>query len=135
MNPLVQQLNENIERENTNIYAMLSSLGRAIYFPKEGILSQSAEAGKKAKKFNATIGTALEDNQPMHLKMIQDTLSAYKPKDLYPYAPPAGKPELRAAWRKKMIEENPSIDNTMIGNPIVTNALTHGLSIVADLFL
>ena len=28
----------------------------------------------------------------MHLGVIQDKLSAYQPKDLYPYAPPAGKP-------------------------------------------
>lgn len=135
MNPLVRQLNETISRQNQHVYDMLSKLGQDIYFPKEGILSQSAEAGKKANKYNATIGIALENNQPMHLKVIQDTLSAYAPKDLYPYAPPAGKPELRAAWRGKMLEENPSIPADYIGSPIVTNALTHGLAIVADLFL
>lgn len=134
MNPLAKQLNETLEKENPHVYAMLSSLGKAIYFPKEGILSQSAEAKAKARKFNATIGTALENGQPMHLKVIQDTLSAYAPKDLYEYAPPAGKPELRAAWRKKMLEENPSLEGKTFGNPIATNALTHGLSIVADLF-
>lgn len=134
MNPLAQQLNATIERENPHIYAMLSSLGKAIYFPKVGILSQSAEAKSKAKKFNATIGIATEGGQPMHLKVIQDTLSAYNPKDIYEYAPPAGKPELRAAWREKMIKENPSLAGKSFGNPVVTNALTHGLSIVADLF-
>jgi aspartate/methionine/tyrosine aminotransferase len=134
MNPLAQQLNETIQRENENVYAMLSGLGRQLYFPKVGILSQSAEAKAKAKTYNATIGTALENGQPMHLKVIQDTLSAYSPKDLYEYAPPAGKPELRTAWRKKMIEENPSLAGKSFGNPIATNALTHGLSIVADLF-
>lgn len=134
MNPLVKQLNETLQKENPHIYDMLSSLGKAIYFPKEGILSQSAEAKAKAKKYNATIGIALENNQPMHLKVIQDTLSAYAPKDIYEYAPPAGKPELRTAWRKKMLEENPSLQGKTYGNPIVTNALTHGLSIVADLF-
>lgn len=134
MNSLVKQLNETIERENSHIYAMLSSLGKEIYFPKEGILSQSAEAKAKAKKFNATIGIALENNEPMHLKVIQDTLSAYQPKDIYEYAPPAGKPELRTKWRAKMLIENPSLEGKTFGNPIVTNALTHGLSIVADLF-
>jgi aspartate/methionine/tyrosine aminotransferase len=134
MNPLARQLNETLERENPHVYAMLSSLGKSIYFPKEGILSQSAEAKAKAKAFNATIGIATEGGQPMHLKVIQDTLSAYAPKDLYEYAPPAGKPELRTAWRRKMLEENPTIDSKLIGNPIVTNALTHGLSIAADLF-
>lgn len=133
-NPLVEQLNAAIEKENPQIYAMLSDLGKAIYFPKEGILSQSAEAGKKAKKYNATIGIATEGGKPMHLPVIQDTLSAYDPKDIYNYAPPAGKPELREAWRKKMIEENPSLHGKTFSNPIVTNALTHGLSIAADLF-
>ncbi|OAS18895.1 aminotransferase class I/II-fold pyridoxal phosphate-dependent enzyme [Paenibacillus oryzisoli] len=134
MNPLASQLNETLQRENSHVHDMLSALGKSIYFPKEGILSQSAEAKAKAKKFNATIGIAIENGQPMHLKVIQDTLSTYNPKDIYEYAPPAGKPELRTAWRKKMLEENPSIGNKLIGNPIVTNALTHGLSIAADLF-
>lgn len=134
MNPLAQQLNDTIAKENPHVYDMLSNLGKQIYFPKVGILSQSAEAKQKAKKFNATIGTALENGKPMHLKVIQDTLSAYDPKDIYEYAPPAGKPELRAAWRVKMLEENPSLQGKSLGLPIVTNALTHGLSIVADLY-
>jgi Aspartate/tyrosine/aromatic aminotransferase len=134
MNPLAQQLNETLEAESPNVYDMLSALGKAIYFPKEGILSQSAEAKAKAKKFNATIGIAIENGQPMHLKVIQDTLSSYEPKDIYEYAPPAGKLELRSAWRAKMIKENPSLEGKKFSNPVVTNALTHGLSIVADLF-
>lgn len=135
MNPLVKELNETLQRENAHVYEMLSGLGKQIYFPKEGILSQSAEASKKATKFNATIGIALENKQPMHLKVIQETLSAYAPKDLYPYAPPAGKPELRSAWRAKMLQDNPSMQGKSFGNPIVTNALTHGLSVIADLFI
>jgi len=134
MHLLAKQLNETLQRENPHVYDMLSDLGRLMYFPKEGILSQSAEAKAKATKYNATIGIALENGQPMHLKVIQDTLSAYAPKDLYEYAPPAGKPELRSVWREKMLQENPSLQGKTFGNPIVTNALTHGLSIVADLF-
>ncbi|MGZ9585288.1 aminotransferase class I/II-fold pyridoxal phosphate-dependent enzyme [Paenibacillus marinisediminis] len=134
MNPIAQQLNETIRQENEQVYGMLSRLGQLIYFPKEGILSQSAEASSKAKKYNATIGIATEGNVPMHLKVIQDQLSAFNPKDIYPYAPPAGKPELRKLWREKMIKENPALEGKLISNPIVTNALTHGLSIVADLF-
>ncbi|URN92818.1 MAG: aminotransferase class I/II-fold pyridoxal phosphate-dependent enzyme [Candidatus Pristimantibacillus lignocellulolyticus] len=136
MNPLAQQLNETLQQESPAVYDMLSNLGKAIYFPKEGILSQSAEAKAKAKKYNATIGIATEGGKPMHLKVIQDTLSAYNPKDIYEYAPPAGKPELRTAWREKMVKDNPSLASVQaeLSNPIVTNALTHGLSIVADLF-
>lgn len=135
MNQLAQQLNETIQQHNPNMYAMLSRLAQQIYFPKDGILSQSAEAKSKAKAFNATIGIATEDGVPMHLSVIQDTLSAYHPADIYPYAPPAGKPELRKLWKEKMITENPSLRHATISNPIVTNALTHGLSIVADLFV
>lgn len=135
MNPQALKLNETLQREAPAVYAMLSELGRQIYFPKEGILNQSAEAGKKAFKYNATIGIATENGKPMHLKVLQDTLSAYDPKDLYGYAPPAGKPELREVWRNKLLQDNPSLEGKPFGNPIVTNALTHGLSIVADLFV
>lgn len=131
---MVKKLNAVIEQQNPYIFAMLSDLGKAIYFPKEGILNQSAEAKAKAKTFNATIGTALENGKPMYLNAIQETLEAYDPNDLYPYAPPEGKPALRQAWRSKMLDDNPSMKNKTYSNPIVTNALTHGLSIVADLF-
>ncbi|MNO32253.1 Aspartate aminotransferase [compost metagenome] len=134
MNPLAGQLNDSIKAGNEHVYDMLSNLGKALYYPKEGILSQSAEAAAHAKKYNATIGIATEKGVPMHLGVIQDKLSAYSPKDLYGYAPPAGKPELRSLWREKMLRETPSLEGKSFGNPIATNALTHGLSIVADLF-
>ncbi|BFH60936.1 aminotransferase class I/II-fold pyridoxal phosphate-dependent enzyme [Paenibacillus azoreducens] len=135
LNSLAEQLNEGVKAGNPHVYDMLSTLGKEIYFPKEGILSQSAEASGHAKKYNATIGIATEGGIPMHLDAIQSKLSAFQPKDLYPYAPPAGKPELRTAWLAKMREENPSLREKSLSNPIVTNALTHGLSVVADLFV
>ncbi|MFC4596977.1 aminotransferase class I/II-fold pyridoxal phosphate-dependent enzyme [Cohnella hongkongensis] len=135
MNPLAQQLNETIARDNPHAVEMLSSLGKAMYMPKLGILSQSAEAKQKAGTYNATIGIATEGGKPMHLEVIQETLSAYDPKDLYEYAPPGGKPELRTIWRDKMLAENPSVEGKKISLPVVTNALTHGLSIVSDLFV
>lgn len=134
MNEIAQELNHQIQQENPHIYDLLSDLGKNLYFPK-GILTQSAEAKQKAHRFNATIGIATEHDQPMFLPLIQETLANYAPKDLYPYAPPAGKPELRQLWREKMLNENPSLKDKSFSNPIVTNALTHGLSIVADLFL
>ncbi len=133
MNALAVQLNDKIKNENPAIYNMLSDLGLSLFYPK-GILSQSAEASKKAHRFNATIGIATEDGEPMHFRHIQEKLG-YSPKDIYPYAPPQGKEELRSAWREKILADNPSLDGKSFGNPIVTNALTHGLSIVADLFM
>jgi len=134
MNPLAQQLNETLARDNPHVAEMLSDLGKKMYLPKLGILSQSAEAKQKAGTYNATIGIATENGKPMHLEVIQETLTAYDPKDLYEYAPPGGKPELRTIWRDKMLAENPSVAGKAISLPVVTNALTHGLSIVGDLF-
>jgi aspartate/methionine/tyrosine aminotransferase len=134
MNPLAQELNEQIQRNNPHVYEMLSSLGRRLFFPK-GILSQSAEAKEKAYRFNATIGIALEKGESMHLACIRDMLRGVKPDDVFPYAPAAGKPALREKWREKQIEETPSLRDKKIGRPIATNALTHGITLAADLFV
>ena len=133
-NPLALELNQVIEERNKPVYEMLSSLGKSLYFPK-GIVSQAGEAKGKADRFNATIGMASEGGQPMYLDVIHKNLSSYDPIDLYPYAPTAGKPELREVWRKKLLKDNPSLEGKEFGTPIVTNALTHGLSIVSDLFV
>lgn len=134
LNPLALELNHVIDERNKPVYEMLSSLGKSLYFPK-GIVSQAGEAKGKADRFNATIGMASEGGQPMYLDVIHKNLSSFDPKDLYPYAPPAGKPELREVWRKKLLKDNPSLEGKEFGTPIVTNALTHGLSIVSDLFV
>jgi len=134
MNPLATELNDLLAQHSPHALEMLSDLGKNLFFPK-GILTQSAEAKEKAHKFNATIGIATEKGGPMYLQCIQDKLSAFDPKDIYPYAPPAGKPELRSLWREKMLRENPSQRDKHFSSPIVTNALTHGLSIVADMFI
>jgi aspartate/methionine/tyrosine aminotransferase len=134
MNPLAKELNELINQHNPYVLEMLSELGKNLFFPK-GILPQSAEAKEKAHKYNATIGIATEKGGPMYLECIHRKLSAFDPKDIYPYAPPAGKPELRKLWTEKMLRENPSMQGKHISNPVVTSALTHGLSIVGDLFI
>ena len=134
MNEIAQNLNDQIQQENPYVYELLSTLGKNLFYPK-GILTQTAEAKQKAHRFNATIGIATENNRPMFLPVIQDTLAYYDPKDLYPYAPPSGKPELRQLWREKMLTENPSLKGKSFSDPIVTNALTHGLSIISDLFI
>ncbi|WP_128893672.1 aminotransferase class I/II-fold pyridoxal phosphate-dependent enzyme [Longirhabdus pacifica] len=134
MNSQAKSLNETIQNENKAVYEMLSDLGKEIYFPKQGIISQSNEAKQQAHQFNATIGTAIEHGKPMYLDVFHEKLSPFEPKDLYPYAPPAGKAELRDVWKAKMLAENPDLKNKNLSQPIVTNALTHGISMVADLF-
>ncbi len=134
MNPLAKELNEQIAASNPYVLEMLSDLGKNMFFPK-GILTQSAEAKEKAHKFNATIGIATEKGGPMYLECISRKLSAFDPKDIFPYAPPAGRPDLRKLWVEKMLRENPSMQGKQFSNPVVTSALTHGLSIVGDLFV
>ncbi|GIN90181.1 hypothetical protein J22TS1_12320 [Siminovitchia terrae] len=134
MNELAENLNACIQKSNPYIFELLSDLGKRLYYPK-GILSQSAEASTRATRYNATIGIATVNNSPMHYKHIHETLKGYSPEEVYPYAPPAGKEELREEWKKKLLRENPSLKTKSIGLPIVTNALTHGLSILADLFV
>ncbi len=134
INPLAEELNATLEREAPAVLDMLSALGRRLYFPK-GIISQTAEAKIKAKRFNATIGIALENGTAMHLPSLHKHFQGLEPKDLYPYAPVSGKPELRKRWQAKQLEENPRLQGKNLGLPIVTNALTHGLSLASQLFV
>jgi aspartate/methionine/tyrosine aminotransferase len=134
LNPLARDLNEKLEKSAPEILEMLSAYGRRAYFPK-GILSQSAEAKAKAHRFNATIGIATEAGGPMFLDSIQQHVSGLDPKDVYPYAPPAGRPGLRARWREKLLAENPTLANKTFGEPITTSAITHGLELAAQLFV
>jgi len=134
LNPLAVELNDTIKKNNESLFDMMSQFGQRIYFPK-GILSQSAEAKAQANKTNATIGIATEKGTPMHLPSIQKHISDIAPKDSFDYAPASGRLDLRTAWRKKVLEENPSLRDKSLSNPIVTNGLTHALSISADLFV
>ncbi|HUX97942.1 MAG TPA: aminotransferase class I/II-fold pyridoxal phosphate-dependent enzyme [Candidatus Deferrimicrobium sp.] len=133
MNPLAEELNAIIKKGNSYIYDMLSELGKKLYFPK-GILSQSAEASKSAHKYNATIGIATEGAEPMYLPSAYKFFNGLTPKELFVYAPAAGIPRLREKWKEKQIYDNPLLKDKNFSTPIVTNALTHGLSIIADLF-
>ena len=134
LNPLAVELNQAIQSANPYVYEMLSERGRALYFPK-GILTQSAEAKAKAHRLNATIGMATERGEAMNLSCVMGQLPGFSPDDALRYAPPTGLPELRAVWREKQDAENPSQVGKPMTQPIVTCALTHGLSIVGDLFV
>ncbi len=131
-NPQAVELNEIIQK-NSQIYELLSGRGKGIFFPKKGILSQTKDA--KGKKLNATIGMALEEDlTPMRLKSVSQFIRKLDPKDTFPYAPSFGKPELREKWKDMIFEKNPSLKSE-ISLPVVTNALTHGLSIAGYLFI
>jgi aspartate/methionine/tyrosine aminotransferase len=134
LNPLARDLNTRLEAAAPEVLAMLSRLGQRLFFPK-GILSQSAEAKQKAKRFNATIGIATEDGGPMYLPSVAKQLEGIDPVEAFTYAPPSGQLALRERWRDKQLAENPTLHGKRCGLPVVTAAITHGLALVGDLFV
>ncbi|HCN60135.1 aminotransferase class I/II-fold pyridoxal phosphate-dependent enzyme [Mammaliicoccus fleurettii] len=132
MNPLALELNEQLKKEDPVLLDMLSDLGKSIYYPK-GILSQSGEA--KGTKYNATIGMATTDEGIMYADALYNQFGDQDPSDIFPYSPPQGDERLRTLWEKKILKDNPDLSSNDISKPIVTNALTHGLSLAGDLFV
>jgi aspartate/methionine/tyrosine aminotransferase len=127
-----QEAKEVNERIQPKIYSFLSDKGKAIYFPKQGILEQTKEA--KGKEINATIGIAIEDNKEvMGLESIKKNI-LLKPNKVFPYAPSYGIKELRELWKEQIKKKNPSLQ-AKTSLPIVTSGITHGLSAVAYLFM
>jgi aspartate/methionine/tyrosine aminotransferase len=127
MNELAIKLNETLG----DAAGFLSGCGRRMYFPYGGILGQSAEA--KSCQLNATIGMAFEeDGSPLVLDCFAKTTNLERKAFLY--AGSFGVPALREAWKAMEIKKNPSLAGKRFSLPVVTNALTHGLRIVAELF-
>ena len=133
MNPQAQELNEVILAKNPVVYDLLSEKGKNIFFPKKGILGQTAEA--KGTKINATIGAAIEDDgTPMRLESIASKIDL-DPSLSFPYAPSFGRPDLRAKWKEMIYEKNPALKTKELSLPIVTSALTHGISMAGYLWM
>lgn len=133
MNPQAEELNKIIREKNPVIFELLSEKGKNIFFPKKGILGQTADA--KGTKINATIGAAVEDNgSPMRLESIESHVKL-DPSLVFPYAPSFGRPDIRARWKSMIYEKNPSIGDKVLSLPVVTNALTHGVSMAGYLFV
>jgi len=132
--PLASELNEIIARESPVVFDLLSQFGKRLYFPK-GILSQSAEAKDKAKHFDATIGIAYENGQPMFLPSVMQHFTTLTPGDALTYAPATGRPDLRRTWREHLLAVNPSLTGKSFSLPIVTSGVTHALSLAGELFI
>ncbi len=132
MNPQAEELNKIIKEKSNIVFELLSERGKEIYFPKKGILGQTAEA--KSTKINATIGAAVEDDgSPMRLEVLASKVGL-SPNLIFPYAPSYGRPDIRAKWKSMIYKKNPSLGSTEISLPVVTNALTHGISMAGYMF-
>ncbi len=133
MNPQAEALNTIIQEKSSQVFDLLSKRGKEIFFPKKGILGQTAEA--KGTKINATIGAAIEDDgSPMRLESIASKINM-DPSLVFPYAPSFGRPDLRAKWKSMIYDKNPSLAGVELSLPVVTNALTHGISMAGYMFL
>jgi aspartate/methionine/tyrosine aminotransferase len=133
INPQATELNEAIRRVNPYVFDLLSERGKSIFFPKKGILSQSAEA--KGSRINATIGTALEDDgSPMAIHSLRSLVNLPNTES-FNYAPSPGRPEIRTIWKQMLARKNPLLARAAISSPVVTSALTHGLSMTGYLFV
>ena len=127
MNKLALQLNKTLGTAAD----FLSPAGRRMYFPYGGILGQGAEA--KSCEINATVGMAFEeDSSPLVMDCFRNAVKLDKRAFLY--AGSFGLPKLREKWRAMEFAKNPSLKGKTFSNPVVTNALTHGIRICAELF-
>ncbi len=127
----MHQLAEKLNQTLGPVADMLSPAGRRLYFPYGGILGQGAEA--RACEVNATIGMAFEeDGSPLVMKCFSELVNLDRKAFLY--AGSFGLPKLRETWKALQVKKNPSLKGVVYSTPIVTNALTHGLRIAAELF-
>ena len=132
MHPLAIELNAALDGSVAG--SLLSDLGRRLYFPK-GIVAQSAEAKKHAKRLNATIGIAYRGGAPLFLPSVRNLLPDLTPEEIFPYAPTQGVEALRELWKKEIIRKNPDIADAVFSLPLVVPGLTAGISVLADLFV
>ncbi len=132
LHPLAVALNTELSAKKSTLLDFFSKRGKRAYFPSKGILGQSAEA--KDATINATIGTAFEeDGSPLCLESAEAIINL--PSTAFLYTPSFGLPQIRTHWQKMMLEKNPSLTGKHFSLPVVTHALTHGLSVAGFLFL
>jgi aspartate/methionine/tyrosine aminotransferase len=133
MRDLAAEVNEPLEREAPALFRSLSPLGRRVYFPPD-IPAQAAEA--RGKGMNATIGQ-ITDGRGGAVKLpgLAAAFGDLPGKDLDAallYSPVEGMPEVRRLWRSWQRRTAP--EGAPSSLPLVTAGLSHGLSLVADLF-
>lgn len=127
-----QDINSQLEAAHPALFRALSPLGRRAFFPP-GIPFQAAEA--KATRYNGTIGIFTDGHgQAVPLPSVARALdlSSDDRNRALLYSPVAGIMELRETWRRRQRRDQG--DEPPSSLPLVTNGLSHGLSIAADLF-
>ena len=129
----VAAVNAPLEQGAPALFRALSPLGRRVYFPPD-IPFQAGEA--RGKGLNATVGQITDGKGgALGLPALAAALSGLSPADrdaALLYSPVEGMAEVRRRWRDWQRRGiSPDIPSTL---PVVTDGLTHSLSLVADLF-
>jgi aspartate/methionine/tyrosine aminotransferase len=125
-------VNRTLEAGAPALYAALSPLGRRLFYPPD-IPAQAQEA--KGRSFNGTIGIFTDGAGgavPLPSMAAALTLDGDDRNRAFLYSPVPGIREVRERWRgwqRRGVAA--SVPSTL---PVVTAGLTHGLSMVADLF-
>ncbi len=133
MNPQAEVLNNVLKNQNPAVFSLLSKRGKEIFFPKKGLVMQGQDAS--GKRINASIGMATEDDgSPIRLSALEKLVNM-SPEKVFPYAPSYGLMALRKTWREIIRKKNPALEKTELTLPVVTNALTHGLSMAGYLLI
>ncbi len=132
MNKLAMELNDVLR--GTVVADLLSDFGKRFYYPM-GIPAQDTEAKKHAKIYNATVGMAFANHEPIELSPVRAAMPGLTPFQSVAYAPTAGDPELRREWKAQIYRKNPDLGAALISEPVVVPGLTNGISQAADLFI
>ncbi|MGD2115825.1 MAG: aminotransferase class I/II-fold pyridoxal phosphate-dependent enzyme [Acidobacteriota bacterium] len=134
-------INDAVRAASPALDAALSPLGRRAEFPRD-IPFQAAEA--RGKTYNGTIGQITDGRGgavplPPMAKALEGLGEANRNRALL-YSPVQGIGEVRERWRgwqrrrAGLGEDSEGADGARSTLPVVTAGLTHGLSVVADLF-
>jgi aspartate/methionine/tyrosine aminotransferase len=133
MRDMAAEVNEALERDTPALFRALSPLGHRIFFPPD-IPSQAAEA--RGKGINGTIGQVTDGRGgAVRLSELVSAFGGLSEPDLSQallYSPIEGIPEVRRRWREWQRRQAPAGAPSSL--PLVTVGLSHGLSLVADLF-
>jgi aspartate/methionine/tyrosine aminotransferase len=129
---LARELNDVLR--DTTPGALLSGMGRRLYFPK-GIIAQGAEAKQFSTLADGTLGVAVQQKKPLILRALREQIPGLGAGEIVSYAPTAGLPALRELWAGEIRRKNPSLEKVSLTLPMVVSGLTAGLSVLCDLFL
>jgi len=125
----VEQLNQTLREHAPAAWACLSRSGRAAV-TLVGIPAQSAEAKECTHK--ATMGQVTDGaDNPVPLPALARSFAGMDPRSVFLYSAQGGVLALRQAWSERQARAGGGAPRTL---PLVTQGLTHGVSLAAELF-